>query len=1117
MKKNLNVLVIEDSATDAELNVRMLMSAGYEIFYKQVETAGQMEAQFERTFWDLVLSDYSMPQFTVEEALEIYKRQDIDIPFIIISGTIGEEKAVQLIKEGVHNCLLKDNMTRFIPIVKRELLEAQNRRELVNLNVSLAISENKYRSYIDHAPDCVFLTDETGRYMEVNDATCRSTGYSEEELLGMSFFDILPVESIKDAKTQYSKLTKAGSLHTDLSFRHKNGTIHWWDLEAVQLSNDKFLGFAKEITRRKHAEALLEQTRQNYDSFFNTIDDFLFVLDVHGNIVHANSTVFNRLGYTRENLIGKSILSVHPADRREEAGIIVFEMLTGKLLSCLVPLVTKSGVIIEVETKVSHGFWNGKPAIFGVTKDITKLRLSEEKFSKLFHINPSACGLSSLTDDSYLEVNEAFYSLLGFSKNEVIGKTASELGILSPEMRRSILSLTDKDGSISNAEADLVAKNGDVKHVLLSAQNILMQSEKYRYTVVHDITKRKLAEEKLQESEERFRVVAQSANDAIISINSSGDIISWNRGAENIFGYSESEIIGQQLTAIMPAQYAQKHQFSIERVLNGGTAHILGKTVELSASHKSGLEFPVEISLASWETSSGTFYTGIIRDITGRKQAEEQMRRAYSFLNSIIENIPDMIVIKDAETLNFVSFNKAGENLLGIPKGELVGRNDYDIFPTEFAESYMQTDREALRSRKMMDIPEEFVETKLNGLRLLHTYKIPIFDSIGEPEYLLCISEDITELKIAEEARKISEEKYKTMLDASPDGILLTNLQGIITEASEIGLELFGADSRDDLVGKNFYRFIPSTEKKKVKEIIERTLNEGLAQNIELTIRKKNQAFFSSETSTTLLQDAAGAPLSFMIIVRDISQRKKTETKQMHADRMANLGEMASGIAHEINQPLNIISLVLDKILSDASRLKKIDIAFLTAKSDKIFENITRIRNIIDHVRAFSRSNNDYILTAFDVNKSIGNAVSMISEQFKHLGINLNLQLDQSIPQITGNTYKFEQVIINLLVNSKDAVIDRKNQLQEGEELHIGIRTYSENNMLMVELKDNGIGISKDDINNIWLPFYTTKDEAKGTGLGLSICYQIIKSMGGTIEISSVRMQGTSIKIALKY
>ena len=264
------------------------------------------------------------------------------------------------------------------------------------------------------------------------------------------------------------------------------------------------LGTYMDITERKQAEYMLEQTRKNYETFFDTIDDFLFVLDESGNIVHVNSTVIKRLGYSKEELYGKSVLTLHPAERRGEVSKIVDDMLKGLEQFCPIPLITKSGIQIPVETKVSQGFWDGKPAIFGVTKDISKLRLSEEKFSKLFRINPSACGLSDLDTLQYIEVNEAFQTLFGYEKHEVIGKTPFELGIFTLEAAKIVLQKADSQGKVSNVEADLKTKSGDIKHVLLSSDNIYIQDKKYRFTLVYDITEKKQTENLINVQNEKL-------------------------------------------------------------------------------------------------------------------------------------------------------------------------------------------------------------------------------------------------------------------------------------------------------------------------------------------------------------------------------------------------------------------------------------------------------------------------------------------------------------------------------------------------------------------------------------------------------------------------------------
>ncbi len=388
-------------------------------------------------------------------------------------------------------------------------------------------------------------------------------------------------------------------------------------------------------------------------------------------------------------------------------------------------------------------------------------------------------------------------------------------------------------------------------------------------------------------------------------------------------------------------------------------------------------------------------------------------------------------------------------------------------------------------------------------------------DKSGYPIKGSGIIQDITVNKEFQLSLKISDEKYKTMLNASPDGIILINLKEEITEVSEIGLELIGVLGRSEVLGKQFSEYVSFENIDIFKMIIEKTINDGLIQNVELKLLKKNGTVFVSETSGTLIQRQDGTPISFMFIIRDISQRKKNEAKQIFADRMANLGEMASGMAHEINQPLNIISMTMDKILFEFDKAKSISENLIKLKSDKIFENIGRIKNIIDHVRSFSRTNNDYVLSEFSVNENIEKTIPMFSEQMKYHDIKMILKLENDLPKILGNTYKFEQVLINLLLNAKDALLERKGNEKYFNDMQIAINSYTQNSNVFIEVIDNGVGIRKDDHEKILLPFYTTKEEGKGTGLGLSICYQLIKEMGGVIYITSDHETGTKFKIQL--
>ena len=264
------------------------------------------------------------------------------------------------------------------------------------------------------------------------------------------------------------------------------------------------------ILNKQRAEVILNQTRHNYETFFNTIDDFLFVLDQQGNIIHTNNTVTNRLGYTTEELMAQSVLMVHPAERREEAGRIVGNMLAGSTEFCPVPLTTKSGEYIPVETRVKHGFWDGKPVILCVTKDVSEVKLSEEKFSKAFQSNSALMSISNL-DGSFIDVNDAFLQVLGYTREEVIGNTSEGLHIFEDsEFRNSVVDKLAHKQVIREVEQNIRTKTGELRSGIFSADSIYIGKDLCVLSMMVDITDRKLAEAEMIKA----RIEAEKANHA---------------------------------------------------------------------------------------------------------------------------------------------------------------------------------------------------------------------------------------------------------------------------------------------------------------------------------------------------------------------------------------------------------------------------------------------------------------------------------------------------------------------------------------------------------------------------------------------------------------------------
>lgn len=257
------------------------------------------------------------------------------------------------------------------------------------------------------------------------------------------------------------------------------------------------------ILNKQRNDLILNQTRQNYETFFNTIDDFLFVLNENGNILHTNKLVTDRLEYTTEELISHSVLMVHPVERREEAGRIVGEMLAGTADFCPVPLLTKTGNYIPVETRVKPGFWDGKPVIFGVSKDMSKIQLSEEKFSKAFHTSSALMAISGFEDEVFIDVNDTFIKKTGYSKEELIGKSSIDLNLFEDlRIRERILDNLINNIQVREIEFNFKPKFGEPLTGLFSTERIYVGDKLCLLTLIIDITERKKAEEETRKAKQ---------------------------------------------------------------------------------------------------------------------------------------------------------------------------------------------------------------------------------------------------------------------------------------------------------------------------------------------------------------------------------------------------------------------------------------------------------------------------------------------------------------------------------------------------------------------------------------------------------------------------------------
>jgi len=338
------------------------------------------------------------------------------------------------------------------------------------------------------------------------------------------------------------------------------------------------------------------------------------------------------------------------------------------------------------------------------------------------------------------------------------------------------------------------------------------------------------------------------------------------------------------------------------------------------------------------------------------------------------------------------------------------------------------------------------------------------------------------------------------VMESTTNAICSIDLDGRVSYANRRTVSITGYNIKK-LKGRPFLLLFKDSTKELMQNHFKNVIANGMTvSQVEVNIIRendKNEVLLSISLSPMYVnKKVSGA----VMVAEDVTESKSIEMQLMQSSKMASIGEMATGVAHELNQPLNVIKMAA-QMLMDSVIENDFSDEFLQERADKILKQVDRASEIINHIGIFGRKDNGNF-HRIDVNESIFAAFNLIKEQLKLHSIDYKLQLDKSIPAIIGDANRLEQVFINLIVNSRDA-FDQNRNIDYQKIIHV-VSDYDEyGDFIRIEYKDNGPGIPKDIVHRIFDPFFTTKEVGKGTGLGLSISYGIIKSHNGLLAAKS--------------
>jgi histidine kinase len=376
----------------------------------------------------------------------------------------------------------------------------------------------------------------------------------------------------------------------------------------------------------------------------------------------------------------------------------------------------------------------------------------------------------------------------------------------------------------------------------------------------------------------------------------------------------------------------------------------------------------------------------------------------------------------------------------------------------------------------------------------------PIRNAAGDIVAAMEMNLDITERKLLEKELEKSERKYHEIFNNIPNPVFVLDFDTLeILDCNE-SVTTDYAYTRDEILNTSFLNLFLEQNKEPYRRHLR-------------SLAMLNQVKHRGKGNKTLFVNIRVSPSEFtgkkvlLITTSDITKRLEAEQQLIQASKMATLGEMATGIAHELNQPLSVIKTASSFFVRKINKGQDLDHQILHSMLKKVDKNVDRAANIINHMRQFARKS-DLSLEKVQVNDVLKNAFDIFSQQLKVRGIEVVWDIDGKLPKILADPGRLEQVFINLLLNARDAIEEKSAARSESGEKKITLKTWQDGRQVIAEVRDTGGGIPKAIEDKLFEPFFTTKQVGKGTGLGLSISYGIVKDCGGDIKAVSRDNEG---------
>jgi PAS domain S-box-containing protein len=730
---------------------------------------------------------------------------------------------------------------------------------------------------------------------------------------------------------------------------------------------------------------------------------------------------------------------------------------------------------------------------------------AEDWYRTLFDASPLPMLVYDEETFRILGVNEAAVKQYGWPREELLGLSITELR--PPE---DIERFKERLAGLASQPTHVGLwrhrrRDGTLFTVDVHTQEIVFRGRRSRLTIAADVSAQLKDSEGRRAAEELVHTIVRSAPVIFFKLDKEGRFVLVEGNANvaqdhpplDLIGRSALEVYGSTLLLREDGVLITGSE-AVRRVLAGET---IRGFVQLGETCYDNHLLPL------WRDGEVTGVIGISNDVTERFRAEKTMRASEERYRLIVETATEGIWVLDPEFRTMFA-NRSMAAMLGYTPAEMLGKTPFDFLDETLQPQVRR--QLAVRAGGIIEGREYCYRHRDGSLVWARISSSPLRDERGETVGVLAMVTDNTAQRRAQEALSASERRFRRLIEHSPDAIAVSNGNAFIYANPRV-CSLTGYSS-EELAEGAFAPLLSSAEQALMLKRDEELLEGRPLPPFTYHLRRKDGTAVDVEISSLRIEwQGAPAVVSF---IRDVTERNRLEMRLRLADRLASVGTLAAGVAHEINNPLAYVHANL------ASAREIIDAAAATSPESlprlgeaaealrEAQEGAERVRVIVRELKIFSRSD-DLHVGPVDVHKLLGASANMAWNEIRHRA-RLVKDYAQRLPPARGNEARLGQVFLNLLVNAAQALPEGSADRHE-----IRIMTRAEGDRVIIEVRDTGAGIAPEHRPHLFDPFFTTKAAGSGTGLGLSICHNIVTSLGGELTVESELGKGSTFRVSL--